>query len=245
MTGAFFDFDGTLYTGHVWQDLAGHLWATKRHRRWILAYVARNMAPLPLYKLGLLSQVDFYRAWGETMGWLLRGWPVDEAHTLFEQLTEVQIMPNLRASMVSLLRQHQDQGHVVALVSGTFAPWLETVARRMEVSHSIGTPLEVCDGRYTGRIIPPLCQGPGKAHRVIAYLSEEGLEVNWATSFAYGDSGTDLPLLSKIGHPTAAYPDETLLAHAQAQGWPVVGEAGQGLPGAGQGLAGQSNEKSP
>ena len=54
---AFFDFDGTLYNGHIWQDLARHHWAARRHRRWVVAYVARNMAPFPLYKVGLLSQL--------------------------------------------------------------------------------------------------------------------------------------------------------------------------------------------
>ncbi len=227
---AFFDLDGTLYCGHIWQELARHHWtapvcgAGRRHRLWLAAYVARNMAPLPLYKLGLLSQVDFYGAWGETMGWLVRGWTVDEGQALFERLTDEQIMPNLHARVLTSLRKHQDQEHLVALVSGTFAPWLKTVAQRLNVPHAIGTPLEVRDGRYTGRILPPLCQGPGKPSRVRAYLAEQGLKVDWASSFAYADSGTDLPLLSELGHPVAVYPDKVLLAHALSQNWPVIGE---------------------
>jgi HAD superfamily hydrolase (TIGR01490 family) len=224
MTGAFFDFDGTLYAGHIWQDLARHHWTGKRHRRWALAYVARNLALWPLHKLGLLSQVAFYGAWGETMGWLLRGWTIAEGHSLFERLTITQIMPNLRDDILVLLHQHQEQGHLVALVSGTFAPWLEVVAQRLGIAHSIGTPLEVCGGRYTGRIVQPLCQGPGKPHRLQAYLAEQDLTVDWTTSFAYADSVTDLPLLNTIGVPVAVYPDAPLLAQAQARGWPVIGE---------------------
>lgn len=222
---ALFDFDGTLYTGHVWQDLAGHHWSAKRHRRWVAAYVIRNMAPLPLYKLGLLSQETFYRLWAGTMGWLLRGWTLDESQALFERLTDEHIMPNLRFNVLPLLREHQQQGHLVALVSGTFAPWLETIAQRLDVDHSIGTPLEVRDGRCTGRIVPPLCQGSGKPERVRAYLDQLGLEVEWKASFAYADSATDLPLLGQVGNPVAVYPDEALLAHTQAHGWPVIGEA--------------------
>ena len=37
---------------------------------------------------------------------------------------------------------------------------------------------------------------------------------------------TDLPLLNQVGRPVAVYPDEALLARAQAQGWPVIGESG-------------------
>jgi putative phosphoserine phosphatase/1-acylglycerol-3-phosphate O-acyltransferase len=219
---AFFDFDGTLYTGHIWQDLAQHHRAARRHRLWLAAYVGRNMAPWPLYKLGLLSQTAFYGAWGETMGWLLRGWTVGEGQALFEQMTDEQILPDLRPDTLAHLRQHQLDGHLVAIVSGTFAPWLEIVAQRLDVPHAIGTPLQVRDGYYTGRIVKPLCQGPGKPVRVEAYLAECGLEVDWPASFAYADSGTDLALLNRVGHPVAVYPDEVLLAHARSQGWPVL-----------------------
>jgi HAD superfamily hydrolase (TIGR01490 family) len=226
MIAAFFDFDGTLYTGHIWQDLVRHHWAAKRQRRWAVAYASRNMAPLPLYKLGLMSQMAFYGAWGETMGWLLRGWTVEESQALFERLTEELIMPNLRADILAHLHRHQKQGHLVALVSGTFARWLATVARRLEVPHAIGTPLEVRDGRFTGRILPPLCQGSGKPIRIRSYLDNKGLEVDWAGSYAYADSGTDRPLLNQVGHPVAVYPDQALLARAQAEGWRIIGEAG-------------------
>jgi len=221
---AFFDFDGTLYTGHVWLDLVRHHRAARRHRRWVAAYVARNMALYPVYKLGVLDQTAFYGAWGSTMGWLLRGWPVDQAQAIFERLTDELILPNLRPDLLTRLRAHQAEGKLVALVSGTFAPWLETVARRLDVAHAIGTPLAVRDGRYTGRIVPPLCQGSGKLQRIQAYLAERRLEVDWPASLAYADSGTDLPLLHLVGQPVAVYPDDQLRTHAQAQGWPILGE---------------------
>jgi HAD superfamily hydrolase (TIGR01490 family) len=221
---AFFDFDGTLYTGHIWQDLARHHRTARRQLFWLAAYVARNMALWPLYKLGLLGQTTFYGAWGETMGWLLRGWTVKEAQALFEELTAVQILPNLHGDVLARVRQHQAEGHLVALVSGTFAPWLEVVARRLELPHAIGTPLEMHDGRYTGRIVKPLCQGPGKLSRVQAYLAEHEFVVDWPASFAYADSGTDLLLMDRVGHPVAVYPDEVLLAHARSQGWTVLGQ---------------------
>jgi len=221
---ALFDFDGTLYTGHIWQDLVRHLRATRRHRRWVVAYVARNMTPLPLYKLGLMSQETFYRAWGETMSWLIRGWTIAEAQVLFEQLTSEQIMLNLRTDVLALLRQHQEQGHLVALVSGTVAPWLEIAARQLDVAHAIGTPLVERDGCYTGRIVRPLCQGHGKPERVMSYAVENGFEIDWLRSYAYADSGTDLPLLHQVGHPVAVHPDQVLRDQAQAEGWEIMGE---------------------
>jgi HAD superfamily hydrolase (TIGR01490 family) len=227
MIAALFDFDGTLYTGHIWQDLVRLHRTARRQRRWVAAYLAWNMAPLPLYRLRLISQEAYFRTWGETMGWLVRGWPLDEARALFEQLLEEQILPNLRPGVLARLRRHRAEDHVVALVSGTFAPLLELIAARIDVPHAIGTPLEVRDGRYTGRIVPPLCQGSGKPSRARAYLAGRGLDVDWGASFAYADRETDLPLLNQVGHPVVVYPDEALLARAQAQGWPVIGESSQ------------------
>jgi putative phosphoserine phosphatase/1-acylglycerol-3-phosphate O-acyltransferase len=224
MIAALFDFDGTLYTGHIWQDLARHHWKARRHRRWVVAYLAWNMAPLPLYKAGLVSSAAFFRTWGETMSWLLRDWTLDEAQALFQALVEEQIAPNLRSDLLDRLRLHQAQGHLVALVSGTFAPFLDMIAQWIDVPHAIGTPLAVRDGRYTGRIVPPLCQSEGKPRRVQAYLAQQGLEVDLTASYAYADRSTDIPMLGLVGHPVAVYPDEALLAHAQQRGWPVIGE---------------------
>ncbi|MCL7451772.1 MAG: HAD-IB family hydrolase [Anaerolineae bacterium] len=224
MIAALFDFDGTLYTGHIWQDLVGHHWHTRRHRHWVVAYLVRNMLPLPLYKLGMQSEEAYFHTWSRTMGWLLRGWTVEEAEHLFAHLTQETILPNLRGDILACLREHQADGHLVALVSGTFAPWLEQVARALGIDHTVGTPLEVRDGRYTGRIVPPVCQGEGKPQRARTYLAEKGLVVDWPASSAYADRDIDAPLLYQVGHPTAVYPDEALLARARAEGWAVMGE---------------------
>ena len=223
MIAALFDLDGTLYTGHIWQDLARHHWEAHRHRRWVVAYLTWNMAPLPLYKLGLMSRSTYFQIWGETMGWLLRGWSLAEAQALFEKLWEEQIAPNVRPDILDHLHQHQDQGHLVALVSGTFAPLLDVIARRLGVQHAIGTPLEVRNGHYTGRIVPPLCQSEGKPRRAQAYFADQSVEIDWAASYAYADRNTDIPLLNLVGQPVAVYPDETLLAHARSEDWPVIG----------------------
>ena len=225
MIAALFDFDGTLYTGHIWQDLVRHLWHTRRHRRWVAAYLIWNMAPMPLYRLGAISQAAYFQQWSETMAWLVRGWTLDEGHDLFVRLTEERVLPNLRADVLARLVDHREQGHLVALVSGTFAPWLEIIAQRIDVEHAIGTPLVVRDGRYTGRIVPPVCQSQGKPQRVRSYLDARGLAVDWDASYAYADRELDLALLRQVGHPTAVYPDEALLAEAQAQDWLTIGEA--------------------
>ena len=41
-------------------------------------------------------------------------------------------------------------------------------------------------------------------------------------SFAYADSGSDLPLLSLVGHPCAVNPDRSLRTTAKAYDWPIL-----------------------
>jgi hypothetical protein len=50
----------------------------------------------------------------------------------------------------------------------------------------------------------------------------------WATldqferSYFYSDSQNDIPLLERVTDPIATNPNDKLLAHAQARGWPVL-----------------------
>jgi putative phosphoserine phosphatase/1-acylglycerol-3-phosphate O-acyltransferase len=46
--------------------------------------------------------------------------------------------------------------------------------------------------------------------------------VNWAVSYAYADGGTDVDLMSQVGHPVAVFPDDILRAVAQSRGWPIL-----------------------
>ena len=48
-------------------------------------------------------------------------------------------------------------------------------------------------------------------------------DVEWSSSYAYADSYTDLPLLERVGHPVATYPDSRLAAHALEHEWEILG----------------------
>ena len=96
------------------------------------------------------------------------------------------------------------------------------LAGRLGIHDVLATALEVRDERYTGRITPPLCQGPGKRAQVEAFLAGAGADIDLTTSYAYADSFTDEGLLSLVGHPTAVAPDRKLAAIAVERGWPVI-----------------------
>jgi len=224
MIATFFDLDGTLFTGHIWQGLSLHHRTHKMQRLQLYAYVGLHMAMWPLYLVGLMSRERCWAAWACHMPWTLAGLTMAEGQRVFDWMWAEYVQPQLREDMVGKLRQHQARGHAVYLISGTMEPLLGRIAQglRLEPEAGIGTRIEVRNGRYTGRAIEPICMGQGKAERLELFLAEHS-EIDLAQSFAYADSITDLSVLEMVGHPTAVYPDEELAVIARERGWHVMG----------------------
>jgi HAD superfamily hydrolase (TIGR01490 family) len=107
------------------------------------------------------------------------------------------------------------------IVSGSFTPCLDMVGKHFGVDHLIGTQVEIQNGRYTGKIIPPLITGIAKAEKIRELLSTQ--DVDWSSSYAYGDSFTDRDMLQLVGHPVAVYPDRKLHKLAKEKHWEILG----------------------
>lgn len=134
-----------------------------------------------------------------------------------------------RRDTLSVLRWHQEEGHIVILVSGAFQPFLREVASLLGINHTVGTALEEAGDCYTGRLAGPFCHGDDRAHLVRRFIEVSGVDVNLSSSYAYGDRVQDIPLLEMVGHPVAVYPDKELLTYANERGWTVIG-ASAGKP---------------
>ena len=97
------------------------------------------------------------------------------------------------------------------------------IARAFGIPHLVATIPAQEDGAFTGkpRGIPAF--KAGKIERVEAWLESLGLcWESFEKSSFYSDSHNDLPLMNKVNNPVAVDPDDTLRAHATAQGWPVI-----------------------
>jgi HAD superfamily hydrolase (TIGR01490 family) len=220
---AFFDLDGTLYTGHIWKAIVSHHWIHRKKLPFLLAFLVTHLGPWPLVNAGLLDRKGYFIRWGENMAGMVGGFSRQEAQRLFQWIWDHDVAHSLYPEAISTLRWHQEQGHQVVLVSGTFQELLEVIAQGLEIPHAVGTLMEMRGERYTGRIVPPFCFGPYKVQRAEEFLESAGWEIDFASSFAYADTIYDVPLLESVGHPVAVCPDEELLAHAQQRGWPVMG----------------------
>jgi len=220
MIAAIFDLDGTLYTGHIVKGIARHHRVHQVKRLPLTFYMATHMALWPLRRLGLLSETFVREVWVCHLGWTVRGWTRQEAAAAFTWIAEQYVQPLVRPEIMRHVRDHQAAGHRVILVSGTPAPLLAEIGRHLRIEETVGTPLILLAGRYTGACELPACQGLGKVSRLKAYLGNDS--ISWSESYAYADSYTDLPLLEQVGHPFAVYPDDELAVHAQDRGWEII-----------------------
>lgn len=211
---AFFDLDKTLLTVN-----SGRLWMLREWRlgRLERRQVARGFVYLGLYHFGL-APID--RAMGEaaatiagvaeeTVARWTREWFADELAQ--------HVAPGARA----FLDAHRALGHPLVLLTSS-SPYVAAEAERLlGLDGWISTVFEVAaDGRFTGRVAPPVCFGGGKIVRAEAYAREHGVDLD-ASAF-YTDSTTDLPMLERVGHPYAVAPDPRLRRQARRRGWPIL-----------------------
>jgi len=221
---AFFDVEGTLYTDNTWKALIRHHWKRHKQRGRVVAYLAFHLVKWILfYKTGLRQREPTTREWASHMPWLIAGWTVEEAKEVFDWMLDRYLVPSVRPEIAEAIRAHRGQGHYAVLVSGAPQDLLEMLAERMGASHVLGTRWAKIDGRYAGKVIPPVCMGEDKAVRVRELLAGELSQVDVSASYSYGDTLADVPLLSLVGHPVATFPDAELASYAQERGWKVLG----------------------
>ena len=210
--GAFFDMDKTLIA-----ENSGSLYMRYRYQRGEIGGLdlLKGLGAYLQYKLGVLD----IRNWTKRMMVQFRGQDEAglerEARAWFEDMVARTIYP--RAA--ELVREHEERGHVVAIVSGATKFVVRPLAERLGVKHFLYTRLEVEDGRFTGRVVEPICFEEGKIYWIQHFIERHGIDL--AKSFFYTDSITDLPLLDLVGHPVAVNPDPLLYRTAVRRRWPV------------------------
>lgn len=215
------DMDGTLTRMEMWRGVLA--WVHEHHpssaaRR----FVAVRLPRVALVRLGLIDRLRFRSDWVRDLARLLRG--VDEA-TLTEMgewVVEHHLWPARREP--ALLRielelaelRRGTPGIQLILATGSFQPVGAAFGRRIGADAVLGTPLEMIDGVATGGLAAPIQSGEQKAAAVLALA--DGREI----IRAFGDSGSDIPLLELARRAVAVAPDPILRAEAGRRGWELL-----------------------
>ena len=210
--GAFLDVDKTILA-----ENSGTLYLRALYERGEVEWptLLANLGSCLQYKLNLL---DIERWTKQTMR-QFRGRSERELEEEAAVWFREYVLPTIYSEAIELVRMHHGRGHLVALVSGATRFVVQPLAEHLGVKHLMYTHLEVQDGKFTGRVIDPICFGEGKVYWLQQLIEAEGIDL--ARSHFYTDSITDLPLLELVGHPQVVNPDPLLYRQAVRRRWPV------------------------
>ncbi len=174
-----FDFDGTLTTNDT-------LIAFIRYACGNAAFVCGFLLHLPLLVLMKLRLYDNGKTKERVFSYFFRGW-TEERFTQTCGAFAASRRHLLRQQTVNILRQAQQDGARVLIVTASIDRWVQPFFPDVEV---LGTQVEVNNGLLTGRFQTPNCYGAEKVRRVEECIKEA------SHITAYGDSRGDRELLA-------------------------------------------------
>jgi len=218
MNLALFDLDHTLLpidSDYEWGQFLARIGAVEPD-----AFARRNAEFFAQYQAGTLDPVEYLEFALGTLAQFPRK-QLDDWHAQF--MTEV-IQPAILPAALDLLKRHQDNDDLVAIITATNRFVTEPIARELGVKHLIAAEPELTpEGEFTGKLLGIPTSGPGKVVHTRQWLSEMGKTLDsFQKSHFYSDSQNDIPLLSIVTHPIATNPNAKLEAHAKAHGWPLI-----------------------
>ena len=212
-----FDLDNTLLAGD-----SDFEWAQFLISKGVLdreVYEARNQTFYDQYKAGTLDIFEFLDFQLKPLARHSRA----QLDALHREFLDTRIRPMMTPQSQALVKEHLASGAVVAIVTATNSFVTGPIARAFGIPHLVATIPAQENGAFTGKPRGTPAFKAGKIERVEAWLESLGLcWESFGKSSFYSDSHNDLPLMKKVNNPVAVDPDDTLRAHATAQGWPVI-----------------------
>ncbi|MHB8947730.1 MAG: HAD family hydrolase [Rhodoferax sp.] len=216
-----FDLDHTLLpidSDHAWGVFTSTLGWTDP-----IDFNQRNDEFFAHYQAGTLD----IRAYVRFATAALREQGAIKAQAAHVQFMQAVVGPAIKQQALALLRQHQQAGDAVLIVTATNDFVTRPIAQALGVDELIATQLEVDtapggSGWITGEIVGVPSFREGKITRVTQWLASRQLDWSDVETTFYSDSMNDLSLLERVIHPVATNPDARLRALAMARGWRIL-----------------------
>lgn len=186
---AVFDFDGTLSRGTSGIRFFRQLLGAPRVVWMIICHLPAAIG----YRVGYRDEESLERF----NHLVFRGRQADEVRRAAELFARQRLPCDLLPDGMAKLEAHRARGDRIIIVSRGYTWCLEPWARTLGITDVLGTNLEVGpDGRLTGRMTEPSCNGEHKRTRLLALL---GSRHQWEVH-AYGDSAGDHAMFAAADH---------------------------------------------
>lgn len=113
---------------------------------------------------------------------------------LLEVVEKIQITPGAR----ELIQELKKRNYKIAILSGGFHLIGDRVAAELGIDFVFANRLEIRDGLVTGKVLPPIVDGKGKAERLRKIATQ--LSIPLARTAAVGDGANDILMLETAGN---------------------------------------------
>ena len=194
---ALFDFDGTLIPG---DSVAYYMRYVRKKRAATAGEFLSALWAAAKYGMKRMSDAD-----SKTVALAFRKrHDAKYLDALDREFVKTVLLPKVYAEGKKRIAQHRQEGKVLAMVSASTENYMRFVAEALGFDALLATPIEP-DGAIKNN-----CKGKAKIGRIEAWLNENGLTADFASSCAYGDSKSDLPMLRLVGHPMQVNPKKAL-----------------------------------
>ena len=214
---SFYDVDGTIVSSNVLHPYAYYA-ASAPTMGGKVGRLLKLGASLPAYAL---ANRKGRKHFNDMFYMNYKGLSEDRLYVLGQEIFENILKGRIFSNMQSLIRESQSQGIKQVLITGNIDTVIAPLADYLGVDDWVANRLEFDhQGLATGYLRPPVLAGPQKVYWVKDYAEQHKLDLD--KCHAYADSGSDIPLLCVVGHPTAVNPDVQLKATADAHNWPII-----------------------
>ncbi len=219
MRVAIFDFDGTLYKKETFNLLMNYF---KEHPVYGSRYKRFYRSILPPYigyKMRLVKESNMKKQMMQRYLRSFSGLTAAELDTYFAEVA-VAMKEDFNQEVVSKLHTHVQNGDYVMIVSGAYTPLLKAITKELPVDAIIGTEVPIINNKLNEHEEIDHVQAERKNERIHEALLDK--QVDWESSYAYGDSFSDLSVLNLVGHPIAVCPDDKLKSIAIKNNWTIM-----------------------
>lgn len=209
---AFFDLDHTITS-----SVSGRELAIGAYKRGLL----KRSDLLSAFFLSMLYKMRFAdpAAAINRMGGWAKGIRIETLEDMSADVTEKILIPSLYRQVRDEIKLHRDNNAGLVILSSTLAPVGRKMSEYLGMDDFLCSELEAVNGILTGRPDGTFCFGEEKAVRLKKYCEKNNSKLQ--DSWYYGDSLSDLPALSIVGHPVCINPDRKLKRIAERKGWKI------------------------
>ncbi|MFC3900009.1 HAD family hydrolase [Aliicoccus persicus] len=218
MKVALFDFDGTLYPGQTFNVMLKHLKDHPQYSKNYLKFMSRFRLVYIGYKLKLVSK-DTMRS--EAMKLYILSFKDNTKEEIVDYFKELgqEIRQDLYQPLIEKVKALKAKNVYTMVISGAYTELLQGILED-DFDHLIGTTIPFKEDKIDTSNEILHMQSDVKVKEIKKHLEDK--DVDWANSYAFSDSITDLDMLQLVGNAYAVRPDDELRQYAEVNGWGII-----------------------